>query len=225
LNGRKLPAGFVALLAEWKPFLGVFLSAIVVLILYYNYPPASAIAQQAVKAKDGFGWTFPAVSSVCASILLREFFRLITRTQVAANWRDWLFEVCFFSVVGLLVNALYTMQSIWFGDKTDLATVLIKLAVDQLIFSVLLTVPLSTVLFFWKENQYQWSKVKTAFQNGALKEQYLSLLPTCWFYWGSMLLLVYSVPLDLQFLLYLFAQAGWSLILVRMSMHRKEAAA
>ncbi len=124
------------------------------------------------------------------------------------------FQLLFFAALGAYVDFLYRGLGALWGNAPDFATVGKKVLFDQFVSSPLVTIPFSTVAFVWKDSGFSAARTRDAFRaQGGFFVRYLPTLVTCWGFWGPVLVAVYAMPGDLQFPLFLAAQAAWTLLL------------
>jgi hypothetical protein len=69
--------------------------------------------------------------------------------------------------------------------------------------------------------EFNWSKTVGGLRNGGFAKLYWPLMVTCWAFWIPVLACVYSMPKDMQFVLFICANAAWSLLLVTMGTSKK----
>ena len=79
----------------------------------------------------------------------------------------------------------------------------------------------SSLLFAWEGERFSFSGTRAALSGGGFARRYFPLLITCWSFWIPVLLAVYALPLNLQYMLFLFTQAAWSLLLVHIAGKRR----
>ncbi|HLL88130.1 MAG TPA: hypothetical protein VK324_02390, partial [Tepidisphaeraceae bacterium] len=169
--------------------------------------------------KDQGGLALAAVVAAVAGGVLPE----VAKAVALGDWRvdrkrlaDLAFNTAFFALLaGVLTNLFYQLQTLVFGQGTDWVTVLKKVVVDQGLYTPLFTSPFSFFVYRWRANGYRWAH--TLSQVRPIRRAYaahvLPLTVPAWCYWMPMVLLIYSLPTPLQFVLFIFALAAWSLIL------------
>lgn len=197
----------------WRPFLAIQVGAFLAVMAYYFIPgiPQSVNAIAQFKSHAGMG--FSALSTALAGVFLPEIARRATM-KTKSEPRDLLFQAGLYALIGTAVDVLYQMLAKVYGTEATLAVVIKKLLTDMFGFTVLVSMPLSTVAFLWHEHGYRLRKTVDAVRNGAFLARYAPLLIMCWGYWFPVLVAVYILPSNLQFVMYLFAQGAWTLLLV-----------
>ena len=208
--------GIAAVKENWRPFLLIQGLALTVLVVYYTVPPVRLAAESLAHAKQAGGLALSALTTVIASVGLPALAKRLVGGR-AWSRADIIFQICYFAVVGVIVDQLYRQLGQVFGTEVSLATVAKKLAFDLGFFCVFVSIPLTTVLFAWKDGRYQRRGMMELLSRGGFAHRYWPVLITCWAFWGPVLSAVYAMPPDLQFWLYLFTQAAWSLLLMGIS--------
>ncbi len=218
---RHAQPGITAVKENWRPFLLIQASALVVLALFYTVPSVRVGAEWLAHAKQSGGLVLAAVTTIVASVGLPELAKKLVGGRPSPR-SEVVFLIGFFGMVGVIVDVLYMQLGHIFGTEVSLYNVLRKLAFDQGIFCVALSIPLTTAMFAWKEGRFNVGNTVKLLSHGGFAVRYWPVLITCWAFWIPVLSAVYSMPPDLQFWLYLFTQAAWSLLLVGISARQAE---
>jgi hypothetical protein len=223
---RPLAVGLRAARANLVPALVIQAAVVSVVLAYYFWEPARAWLARLAEFKGEGGYPFSLVSGALAGGLLPE---LLT-VAVFQRWRvrrenlgSLAFGACFWGLMALAVDLFYRAQALLFGPGVDLATVLKKAAVDQFVFTPFVTIPLTVVVFEWRHAGYRFSGIPRVlgldFYTGKVLPAAVSGLG----FWLPVVLLVYCLPLPLQFPLFTLALTLWVMIFTWIS-HAHEAA-
>jgi hypothetical protein len=212
-------AGLAALRRFWRPFV-LIQSVAVALGLAYRFSDAvRAVCVVLARWKTAGGLPFAALTSAIAGGVLPELAKWLVARQAspsdarAQRLRDMLFNASFFAVNGVLVDGLYRTAARLFGNDARLATVVRKIAFDQFVFTPIVMV-LATALFLHRQRGWSWARTRPALGRGFLAARVMPLLVPCWCFWIPIVAVVYALPGPLQFLMFAFALAAWSLIMV-----------
>ena len=209
--------GFDAVRRNAKPFLLIQGLAIGMAAAYAFVPGAKEAMTGVAAFKREGGLPFAAISTALASVLLPEVARRMTG-KPRSDMGDLIFQLLFFALIGIAVDLFYGGLGVLFGPGLDPATIAKKLLVDQLVFSPFVATPFATVAFLWKEGGFSTAGTVEAFrEHGGFRVRYLRTIVPNWCYWPPVLVAVYAMPRELQFVLFLFVQAAWSLILVELN--------
>jgi hypothetical protein len=216
-------AGLAALRRFWRPFVLIQGVAVALGLAYRFSDAVRAVCVVLARWKTAGGLPFAAVTSAIAGGLLPELAKWLVARQssppAAASpdarraWRDVLFNASFFATNGVLVDGLYRTAARLFGNDARLATVVRKIAFDQFVFTPMVMV-LATALFLLRQRGWSWARTRPALGRGFLATRVLPLLVPCWCFWIPIVAVVYALPGPLQFLMFAFALAAWSLIMV-----------
>lgn len=197
-----------------RPFLLIQAVAVALALAYYLSPGAPAAVAVIARVKREGGLPLAALANAFAGAVLPEIARVATgRRRTGAG--EMAFQVAFFAVLGVYIDLLYRGLGSTFGNAPDFATVGRKLLVDQLVSTPFVTIPFSTFAFVWKDAGFSLARARRSFRaQGGFLVRYLPTLVTGWAFWAPVLVAVYAMPGDLQFPLFLFAQAAWTLLLL-----------
>ncbi len=223
--------GLAAVRLYARPFLLIQACALLVVVAFYTLPGARSGLETLAAWKDrgGLGWAV-VVAAVAGGVLPEA-----AKAVALGDWRfdrrrlnDLAFNTAFFALLaGVGTNLFYQLQSLVFGDGTDWLTVLKKVSVDQGVYTVLFTSPVSLVVYRWRAHHYDARRTLASLTplRRTFVDDVLPVVIPAWFYWTPLVLLIYSLPTSLQFVLFIFALAAWSLILTFVASRRPGAGA
>jgi hypothetical protein len=199
---------------NWKPILLIQSCALIFAVLYYRVPALKGVTEFADSARKSLGIWFVLLSVWFASIVLPEIAKFITR-QPAMKMRlkDVAFFLGYYGAIGLIVDGLYRWMGQAIGSDTSIRTVLTKIAIDMGPFCILVTMPMITLLYIWKDTDYSLRMTGQKLKDGEFKRRYFNVLATCWMYFGPFTVAMYNLPQQLIFPMSMAAQAGWSIII------------
>ena len=223
---RPLAVGLRAARANLVPALVIQTAVVSVVLAYYCWEPARAWLARLAEFKREGGYLFSLVSGALAGGLLPELLTVVVfqRWRVRrANLGSLAFGVCFWGLMGMVVDALYRAQALAFGDGVGLATVLKKAAFDQFVFTPFVTIPLTVVVFEWRHAGYRFAGMPRVLRLDFYTEKILPAVVSGLGFWLPVVLLVYSLPLPLQFPLFTLALTLWVMIITWISHAHKGA--
>ena len=105
---------------------------------------------------------------------------------------------CLWAMMGLIVDVFYQYQAVWFGNGTDVATLSKKVAVDQFVFSTLLSCPIVSIVYRFVGVNCNWQRFTTHFSFGSVVEEIGRTVLTNWVIWIPSVTVIYSLPSSLQ---------------------------
>jgi hypothetical protein len=209
-------AGLSALRRFWRPFVLIQGAAVALGLSYRLSTTVRDACVVLASWKTAGGVPFAAVTGAVAGGLLPELAKWAAdrkRARRADGLGAVLFNTAFFALNGTVIDALYRLAARLFGNQATLAVVLEKTAFDQFIFTPLWQTVIVT-LFLWHRRGYSWAATRPALRADFLRTHVMPLLVPAWCFWLPIVLIVYALPGPLQFLMFAFALAAWSLIMV-----------
>jgi hypothetical protein len=209
-------AGLAAVRKFWRPFVLIQGVALTMGLAYRSSESvrAACVALAAFRTRGGLA--FSAIAGLIAGAVLPEVAKWLAdhaRARPGPRLDDMIFNGIFFAGDGALIDGLYRMEARLFGDDARTTTVIAKTAFDQFVFSPLWVTVIVT-LFLWRRQRYSWAATRPARHDRFLRTRVLPLLVSNWCFWIPIVLIVYALPSPLQFVMFAFALAAWSLIMV-----------
>ena len=134
-----------------------------------------------------------------------------------SNLRNLYFTMPMWCTLGVIVDAFYRLQAIWFGSAVDFSTVLQKVLVDQFIYNPFYAAPVTAILYDWKNSGYHWRCLKQVLTIRYYKQVVIPTLFANWGVWIPMIIIIYSLPLPMQIPLFGLALSMWVTIYTWMS--------
>ena len=223
---RPFSVGLRAARANLVPALVIQAAVVAVVLAYYCWEPARAWLARLAEFKSEGGYLFSFVSGVLAGGLLPE---LLT-VAVFQRWRvrrenlsSLFFGACFWGLMGMSVDALYRGQALVFGNGVDFATVFKKTVFDQFVFTPFVSIPLTVVVFEWRHVGYRFASMPRVLSLDFYMQKILPTVVSGLGFWLPVVVLVYSLPLPLQFPLFTLALTLWVMIFTWISHAHKAA--
>lgn len=219
---RLIAPGWNAVKYNWKPFVLIQAAGVAFVIAYYTSAGLREATLGLQNLKTQGGLLFAMVTTALSSAVLPEIAKRLTLpNEPRPTAKDWAFLLTFFCVIGIEVDTLYRSLGGLLGTEVTPRVVLTKVLFDQLLFSTLISIPQSSVSFCWRDMDYKWSRVREKLRNGGFAKLYWPMMVMCWAFWVPVLACVYSMPKDMQFILFICANAAWSLLLVSIGTSKK----
>jgi hypothetical protein len=223
---RPLSVGLRAARANLVPALLIQAAVVSVVLAYYFWEPARASLARLAEFKREGGYLFSLVSGVVAGGLLPELLTVAAfqRGRVRRENLDGLaFGACYWGLMAVTVDALYRAQALMFGDGVDVATVLKKTFVDQFLFTPFVSIPLTVVIYEWRQAGYRRAGMARVLGLDFYTRKVLPAVVSALGFWLPVVLLVYCLPQPLQFPLFTLALTLWVMIFTWIS-HADKAA-
>ena len=220
-----LRPGFLAVRKYYRVFLVFQFVGIALYFAYFQLPPIRAAVDAFSNWKDAGGFWLSALLTAMAGTILPESVRTIVgpdRSWSLGRLKKVSWNFVFFGTVGLEVDLFYHILAWFFGSGPSWSIILPKLAVDFLVYVPVIAIPISVSYFLWLELGWSPRQILRAWSWSLYRDRGLPLLIPDYFYWGPLLLFLYSLPLNLQFPFFLLIFSGWSLAFVFIGSHGLE---
>jgi hypothetical protein len=162
-------------------------------ILFQHY------LDQIAELKKEFGYLYSAFSTGLFGGLI-PFLALLTKGRIPKERKtQWFcFFLLFWSLKGVEVDAFYRLQSFCFGESAEFKVVLCKVVVDQFLYCVIWSAPVTAILYGWKDAAFKWSDVVVLKDPRKMTIETLFLLFSTWIIWIPAVAIIYSMPENLQ---------------------------
>ena len=207
-----------AFAANLIPAIALWALAVALLALYFTFPPATEAFNQLAALKTRWGWVFTMAAQALAAGLLPFLFQKFQRgDHRRLTWAQLPFLLLVRAIMGVLTDEFYNLQAFWFGDSNALSTIAIKIAVDMLIYSPLVVLPLVVWTFGLMDNGYALDTTRASLGPDWKTKRWLPLYVATLLVWVPTLVVIYALPLALQFPFQAVVQCFWGLVLVIMT--------
>ena len=200
---------------------GLLLQCLMVIFfsLYIAHEGTKQFLGEVATMKEEAGYAFSFFSYVIAGALLPELLRIGFFQAGRATKRNfWLFltAVPLWGTMGVLVDLLYRLQSVWFGPGNGWETIFYKVLADQLLFSPFISAPLIVGWLFLRDHGFRSSAWNQIFCVNFVFEKVFPVVVAGWCVWVPGVVLVYFMPPLLQIPIAVFIQVFWVLIITTM---------
>jgi len=188
--------------------------ALTIVLLYYFHEPTQLALLKIPEIQQQMGVWFPLLATAFFGGVIPHLF-LLFRKKIAPGRRasTLLFLIGFWAFLGLSVDLFYKSLSLLFGNQPNVATIIKKVLVDQLVFSVFWAAPLTTLAMFWKDHGFSLMATRKDLSRKFITMDIPVVLIALWGVWAPTMAIVYSLPLALQFPLFNIVLCFWSLLL------------
>ncbi len=196
---------------------GVLLQALLIVFLsaYVAHEGTRAFLREVADFKEEAGYAFAFVSYVIACAVLPEVLRVaffqggrVTRRNI------WNFATAapIWGAMGGVVDAFYRLQQSWFGAEPTFSTILLKVLIDQFVFSPFFAQPLIVSWFFLRDRGFRRDAWRQIFRPAFVWEHIFPVQVAAWMVWIPAVSLVYFMPPLLQIPVAVSIQVFWILI-------------
>jgi hypothetical protein len=215
-----LALGWEAAKANAVPGFILQAAMLLVLIGYYSNARFADFLNRLAQYKSDHGLAFVVVAAVLAGAIVPELFVIVffqRRRFRRENLRNLAFTIPTWGVDGILVDLMYRLNAVWFGDVTAVWVVTAKILVDQLGYNPFFAAPAEVLVYEWKNEGFSWKSVSRALTWKHYRDKIVPTLLATWAVWGPLMAIIYSLPFALQFPLFSIALTFWVLLLTYMT--------
>lgn len=191
-----------------------------ILLAYYFHSPAANVLDAVAHFKERHEFTFVLLASVVVGAVLPELFVIIffQRGHLSVqNARNFVFNAPFWALDGFLVNLMYRVFAILFGDQANFFVVTAKICLDQFGYNPFFAAPYGIWGYAWKNSGYSFAKLRPLLTWNYYREHALPVLIATWAVWIPLMAAIYCLPVPLQFPLFALALAFWVLMMTYMT--------
>ncbi len=209
--------GLEAVRRFWKPFLLIELCGLLAVAGYFKVDVVHHAFETLRAWKEAGGYLAAILASGVSGAIVPELAKTLVLGETRfdrARWNHLAFNFSVFALLGAYADPFYRLLGHLFPSYGFDRWAVLKMGIDQFIYSPFVTLP--TVAFLFTLREGGWS-LKRTFQQlgwGWYLRRVVSLMVLCWCYWVPMALLMYSLPKGLTFVFAMFAQAAWGLLLI-----------
>lgn len=188
------------------------------LLLYSNSEFFQNILSHIEDTKKNTGFYFSFIIYACFGSIVPEIMKIlfIENKIKIENFYNILFGIILWGIIGIYTDIIYKIQQILFGYETSIGILIKKTLADQLFFSPLAAFIITSCLFLYK-NKHEIYKIKYIFTKYFLIEYIIPVIIALWLVWIPGMLVVYSMPSNLQLPVASFIMCFWSLIITFMA--------
>jgi hypothetical protein len=197
------------------PGLILQLAMIALVFAYYFAPSTHDAFAILAEVKQRGGFAFSIAASAIAGGLLPEIFAVLFFQRgkfTRANLDNVVFGIVLWGFEGFTVDLFYRSQAVWFGSEVNVATVVKKVMVDQLLYTPLFAAPFSMAAYEWKNSGFSTRGMSRVLTPAFYKTKTFPAVIANWGVWIPLVTVIYSLPSLLQVPLFLIALTFWVLI-------------
>lgn len=206
-----------ALRQNLVPGLVLQLFAVLTALCYFYYEPAAAAFTYFSDLKSQYGWKYAMVSTSIFGGLIPFIYLVLTKQIRKKIVSIGLFYVLFWAYKGIEVDFLYQLQEYWFGIGHDVGTLVKKTVIDQFVYGTLWAAPSMAIAYLWKDKLLNFGQTFANIDKSFVFVQIPTTLVTNWIIWIPSVLIIYSMPSDLQIPLFNFVLCFFVLLLSSIS--------
>ncbi|QDS97164.1 Mpv17/PMP22 family protein [Adhaeretor mobilis] len=213
--------GRQAYIQNQLPILILWLFTIALVLGYFFLPSVQLGLEYVGRLKSDWGWKFSAVSTALFGGTIPVLAPWITGWLQRLHLRPCLPKLSyvvsstlFWAFKGVEIDFLYRLQAALLGTELNCRTVIVKTAIDQLLYVPAFGL-LNVVLFYlWRDADYSFDKLQKLLGPKWYRTRILPVLISNWAIWIPAVALIYCLPTSLQLPIQNLVLCFWATILV-----------
>lgn len=193
---------------------------LVFILLYLFHGGTQELLRQVSAMRMEMGYRFAIVCYIVSGALLPEILKIVLFQKGKPSLENvWLFLTAapLWMAMGTAVDFFYHCQSLWFGSGNSWNIVVIKVLVDQLLYSPFFANPIVTGYFTLRDGGFGGAAFAKVFHRDFYSERVLPVQMAGWCVWIPGVALVYFMPPSLQLPVAILIQCFWVLILTSLN--------
>jgi hypothetical protein len=196
---------------------GLLLQALmaVFLTLYVAHEGTRTALTQVADWKQQAGLAFAFFSYVLSAAVLPELLKIVffqNGRATRANLAHFLAAAPAWGLMGVVVDVFYRGQALWFGPGNAWHVLVLKVAVDQFVFSPFFSNPVMVGYFAWWREGFRRGALGKLLTFGFYLERVFPVQVAGWIVWIPGVTVVYFMPSALQFPVASLIQCFWVLV-------------
>jgi hypothetical protein len=223
---RLAQPGIKAVRRFWRSFLLIQSCALLLVLSYFHLAAVQAFCAALSRVQHSGGLLLSAISAAIAGGIVPEIAKAIVPPKSNPNESsdeargnhlsrgDLAFVIVAFAINGVITDLQYRMLGWALGNDDHFITAVKKMLADQFITTPIYGIVYWAVIYRWKAHRFRILPLLRELGPRWYLTQVGPLLIPCWCFWIPMVLMVYSMPRELQFSLFCLALAAWSLLMV-----------
>lgn len=190
------------------------------LVAYLFHEGTRAVLARVGESREEMGYLFALTTYLVSGAVLPEILRVVffQRCKPALEnlWSMATAAPCW-GIMGMVVDLFYRCQNAMFGTGNEWNVILLKIAVDQFVYSPFFANPVITGYFTLRAGRFRREAFDFVFSRRFLSERWLPVQIAGWGVWIPGVALVYSMPPMLQIPVAVLIHAFWVLILTTLA--------
>lgn len=206
-----------ALRRLWLPFVLIQFCALLIVIAYFHVESFARWCDAIGRIKADWGLLFVMLTMPTAGVVVPEVVKLITgvdRSLTRSRLSDMVYLVPWFMFIGVVLDLFYRAMNTTLGDAPEPHIVLVKVLLDQLIFTPLLGAVYLPLAFAFRRNGFSIVRTFRSLSPNWYLQEVVPLIVPIWAYWFPMCILMYALPAGLTFVFGVSGSAASATIMV-----------
>lgn len=151
---------------------------------------------------------------ICGGVVPGVFFLAMPSIRPKRAVATVLAQSVWCGLMGIAVDAFFTLQGMWFGTEPSLGVAVVKTLVDQFGLCLLFVTPLNAVFYAWMGNGFSFRRNGGGMTRDWFVRSYFGNIVMNWAITIPALVCVYSFPMELQITVSGFIGATQALLFI-----------
>ena len=182
------------------------------LAAYYLAPSLQPQFAWIATQKKTLGYAYSAIATGISGGLVPFLYLWLTGRIKKNTVKILLFYVLFWASLGTQIDVFYHIQSALFGEGNDRATIISKVAVDQIVLTPFWTIPQTTLCYLWKNLDFNSGALRARLNRRLFLHDIPGMTVPGWLVWLPAVSIIYCLPTLLQIPMFSLVQCFWSLL-------------
>lgn len=206
---------------------GLFLQAMAASLLaaYYFLPNLRPGFEAIAAFKQEWGYAYSALATAVSGGLVPFLYLWLRGSVREGAGKALLFYLVFWGLIGMEVDLLYRVQGALFGQGSDPATLIPKVAFDQFLFTPFLSTPQITLAYLWKTQGYSFASMRPKLVPNLFFYDMPCMVVSAWLIWIPAVSIIYCLPASLQIPMFSIVLCFWSLLIEVINFRRNQRSA
>ena len=192
--------------------------AIAMVAAYYRHAPTRSTLDSLAEVKSRYGFAYSMASTALfGGVIPFLYMRLLPRTRGATPASHGLFYLAFWAYKGFEVDLFYRIQGWMFGNQPTLEVIAKKVVVDQFVYCVFVSMPLTVLAFFWKDTGFDGGRLRSLDLGRFLRAALPVALLGTWIVWIPAVTVIYCLPPPLQIPLFNIVLCFYALMIAALN--------
>ncbi len=200
----------------WPAFLAIQCGALGFAALYFTQENVRDFCREVGGWKVAGGVWFAGIANVISGGVVPELLKLKFRPPELPRPTppELLHQFTMLAVLGVSVDVFYRFQDWLWNGQSGWQVLLAKILIDQFVYTPCLALLFVVLWYLWRETGFDLRATWRAASFSLVTRRIGEILVSNIFFWVPVLLAIYSLPRDLQFILFLFVNAAWCILLI-----------
>ena len=211
--------GVRAARANLVPGLVLQMAAAAFVVAYYRSADFHELLLHVAGWQDRYGIVFTMLTRVVFNGIIPAIFcALVPGLRMRRPLAALLFGMTWWGLMGANVHLFYNFQAWLWGSEASVVTVLLKTATDMLVYSPFYASPITAIAHLWQDENYSAHATSLQLGRGWYRRIVLPNQVPGWTFWTPFVIVLYSLPTDLQMPIAALLGCFWALMCLQIAL-------